>query len=199
MRRAALPLLFPKRNKAYNTSFDGTILTGSQTTPLPGFSIGMSTTGLTLNVLGKFIVDGIPVMRVQISGTATGTAQVSIGTTTTGVGIETIPPANPGQVWTTSAYFALVAGTIPVAAILTCQGASLANGFVEQGSVNIAGMDATLRRFQVPRQLAGATVAKVRWGITLGNFTAAVVYDMTIDFGGIQVEKKPFASPLEFT
>lgn len=188
--------LFGKRNRAFNTAYKTGVSLGAIATPCTGFNINMATSGLSFDVLGRFLVDGIPVIRVRFFGTATASTQFFFSPSLPHIAIQ--PNACPGQTWVASVYMALVAGAMPATAAFVVQGATITDGFAEQTSVSVTGITAVLRKLQVAKQLALATVAKARWTLSF-NTINTTLYDFTIDIGGIQVEKKPFATVWEPT
>ena len=63
--------------------------------------------GLTIEYIGKVLVNNFPCMRIKISGTATGAASFAIrGETTTSI------LASPDQTWTHQSFYRIFAGSL---------------------------------------------------------------------------------------
>lgn len=141
---------------------------------------------LTNQFLGRFVVDGVEVVRIRFFGTATGAQHVLSFETSTGIA------ATPLQTWTSSFYLRVVAAPNPPVSyrnrtIARTSGgtAVAANDFPGTPSPT---PDGTLRRYFFTDTLTSdGTIAVVQNSLRFILVTSNT-YDFTIDVGWPQME-----------
>ena len=145
-----------------------------------------SSGGLTREVVGTSSVNGIPVVRLRYSGTATLTTAIAFFPES-----NTQVTASNGQTWSGSLYLALVSGTLPTPQFALSErdaaGTSLVNTAVGITPTS------TIQRFTVSRTFNNASTAFAQAAFTVAVVNG-VAYDFTIDIGANQLELGAFAS-----
>jgi hypothetical protein len=144
--------------------------------------------GVTSEVVGRFVVNGVNVLRLRLSGTP--------GSTTNGrLDPESLSAvsAAPGQTWTASVFLRLHAGSLANLAVNTrVQGRDV--GLAAFDSVSTARTPtATLTRFATTTTLVNVGIIYATSDVLLG-FTSGLAVDATLDVGWPQLEQGPFAS-----
>jgi hypothetical protein len=177
-------------NQIRNNSMVGAVVGNPGTLPTNWFH---SLIGMSREVVGLGIENGVNYIDIRISGTAGGA-----GTALQRIIFEQatqIAAAN-GQTWTLSNYVKLIAQPLPptnyrfVMFELTSAG-----GFVTTGFQNIT-PTTTLQRFRFTRTLnGGATVARVQ-PIFEFNTVTGQAYDFTIRIGMPQMEQQSVATSI---
>jgi hypothetical protein len=150
---------------------------GTPGTMPTGWTIS-ATQGLSVNVVGTGVEDGLAYVDIQFVGTPTSTGNVQITPGGT-------PVAADGQVWTLSMFTRLVAGSLANVgnAITALQvGGGAANPTYTLASTRLG----LSRRSATATAAGGATIATGRWrcGVTSG-----LAVDFTVRFAAPQVEQ----------
>jgi hypothetical protein len=180
-------LIEEARTNSIRNSQAGGAVAGSAGTGPSNWNVSGNANGLTRTIsLGS--ANGLSYIDVRFVGTATATVQNFFDPE----GLTAIT-ASSGQVWTHSAYVALIAGTVPDLQIGVREG--LADGtFVASGNLNAApSLTASLQRFSHTRTLTDATTARVTPTIRV-SISNGVAYDFTLRIAAPQLEQGAFAT-----
>ena len=178
-------LIEEARTNSIRNSQAGGAVAGSAGTGPSNWNVSGNANGLTRTIsLGS--ANGLSYIDVRFVGTATATVQNFFDPE----GLTAIT-ASSGQVWTHSAYVALIAGTVPDLQIGVREG--LADGtFVASGNLNAApSLTASLQRFSHTRTLTDATTARVTPTIRV-SISNGVAYDFTLRIAAPQLEQGAF-------
>jgi hypothetical protein len=147
-------------------------------------------TGLTREVVGSGVANGLPYVDIRVYGTPTATTgQLIAVETANGV------PASSGQTWTSSASLALVGGSTTGLTNLRWNVAAT-NGTspTESSSTSIIStISGTLQRFTTTRTLNNAGTTNIRAGVEY-NYSSGVPIDFTVRIAAPQMEQALFAS-----
>lgn len=147
--------------------------------------------GLSEEVVGTGISDGITYIDVRFSGTTTNANGVSLSPDG-----NTSISASSGQSWTWSSYITIVGGSLSniSAAQLRNIERTAAGSFVGSSDVSFATATGALRlnRFSVSRTL-GATAGYIQGNFFL-NIASGVAIDITLRIGLPQLEQGAFAT-----
>jgi len=187
-----LQLLYPtpRTNLVRNSMMVGTIA-GSPGTLPTNWSVALSG-GMSRQVVGSGIQNGIAYVDIRIFGTPTSTSVNAIYFDATNV----IPSSN-GQVWTASAYVALVGGSLNsvVSLALGYRDADAANSTLASGVAALISVQPNLSRYSAMHTVTVAnpafTTTSLRWGYS--NTTTAV--DFTLRVGLPQIELGSLLTP----
>ena len=148
-------------------------------------------TGITTEIVGTGVSSGINYIDIRLSGTAAAAASVHLV-----FDANTAIAASTGQVWTSSAYFAVVSGSFSNIAFagLRCTERASGGTFVATSESSIAGVTSNLstNRVSVTRTL-GATAAFVQGALSM-NINSGAVVDITLRIGLPQLEEGATAS-----
>ena len=180
-------LIEEARTNSIRNSQAGGAVAGSAGTGPSNWNVSGNANGLTRTIsLGS--ANGLSYVDVRFVGTATATVQNFFDPE----GLTAIT-ASSSQVWTHSAYVALIAGTVPDLQIGVREG--LADGtFVTSGNLNAApSLTASLQRFSHTRTLTDATTARVTPTIRV-SISNGVAYDFTLRIAAPQLEQGAFAT-----
>jgi hypothetical protein len=175
-----------RTNSIRNAQAGGAVV-GSAGTGPSNWNVSGNANGLTRTIsIGS--ANGLSYIDVRFAGTATATVQNFFDPE----GL-TVITASSGQVWTHSAYVALIAGTVPDLQIGVREG--LADGtFVISGNLNVSSsLTASLQRFSHTRTLTDATTARVTPTIRV-SISNGVAYDFTLRIAAPQLEQGAFAT-----
>jgi hypothetical protein len=178
-------LIEESRTNSIRNSQAGGAVAGSAGTGPSNWNVSGNANGLTRTIsLGS--VNGFSYIDVRFAGTATATVQNFFDPE----GLTAIT-ASSGQVWTHSAYVALIAGTVPDLQIGVREG--LADGtFVASSNLNASpSLTASLQRFSHTRTLTDATTARVTPTIRV-SISNGVAYDFTLRIAAPQLEQGAF-------
>ena len=148
-------------------------------------------TGITTEIVGTGVSSGINYIDIRLSGTAAAAGSVHLV-----FDASTAIAASTGQVWTSSAYFAIVSGSFSniASAGLRCTERASGGTFVGTSESSIAGVTSNLstNRVSATRTL-GATAAFVQ-GALIVNINSGAVVDITLRIGLPQLEQGATAS-----
>lgn len=155
--------------------------------PSNGWFVG-PTSGLSTEIIGSLQVNGFWVLRLRVFGTASGTQYVISPSAANAVA------AADTQVWTSSAYVAMVAGSLNgITAVRNrVVERDAASAVVATASTVYPVVDGNLRRASSTRTMT-ASAAFVSAGTELVITNGAAV-DITIDVGCYQMEQAAFES-----
>ena len=148
---------------------------------------------LTLTVIGAVTVDGLPGVRLRISGTTAPGGGWALIEFETAAAI----PAAPSQAWAGSLFWRLAAGSVPAGTLsrLFVSGRDSANAEVAANIFSATAVPAAaLSRIIVPAALtADPTLARINQRASW-TFAASTAVDMTLDLCAPQLEQGAFAS-----
>ena len=148
-------------------------------------------TGITTEIVGTGVSSGINYIDIRLSGTAAAAGSVHLV-----FDANTAIAASTGQVWTASAYFAIVSGSFSniASANLRCTERASGGTFVGTSESSIAGVTSNLstNRVSATRTL-GATAAFVQGAVFMSINSGAVI-DITLRIGLPQLEQGATAS-----
>jgi hypothetical protein len=133
--------------------------------------------GITVTIVGTGTESGIPYCDIRFSGAATGNI---------GLDCENWFTAAPGDVWTTSAFIRLVAGSLTNVTGFTTRVYYSGGGTNSQGAVTPTAAALATQRWASAPATAGTGVSAVKGSLRL-DFGGAV--DLTIRVGAPQMEK----------
>ena len=145
--------------------------------------------GLTVTSVGNFVVNGLNVHRIQLSGTTTSTsASIRFETTTSTV-------AASGQTWTGSLYTRQFSGsqTNITSIDSEIQERDAAGAFLTSSAAGFA-VGTLLVRGSHTRLLNNASTARITNSIRLNFSGVGVTVDITLDVAAPQLEQAAFAS-----
>lgn len=167
-----------RSNQLRNGSMQGAVA-GTPGTAPTNWVVGA--TGLTVQQSAVGIQNGLDIIDYRLSGTTGATSATISFETSTGV------DALSGQVWTESAFLAIVAGakTNITSLFFTVTENTAAGAFVanNDGADFLASLSPVLQRFSATRTLAGGgTVAKA-WPRLRMAWSSAVAVDITLRIG----------------
>jgi uncharacterized protein YmfQ (DUF2313 family) len=148
--------------------------------------------GLTRQVVGAGVVNGMPYVDIRVSGTPTGTSgQIIAVEAVAGV------PATSGEIWTSSAWLAIVGGSTAGLTNMrwNTQGTNGTSSTEVTVNVIIGTISGTLQRFATTRPLNNAGTTHLRAGVEY-NYAAGVPFDFTIRIAGAQIERGAVATSL---
>ena len=159
-----------------NPRFEGTVAGTPGTAPSNWPTWTATASGVTRQIVGSGIINGLPYIDVRYSGTPTVTTGVSIASPSVA--------AVAGTTYATSAWFALVGGSLTniAAMILRCS--------AEAGSTNVT-PTATLTRVVNIRTLAGTTA---NWSMRITYTNTVTPVDYTLRIAAPQCELGAAAS-----
>lgn len=146
--------------------------------------------GLTQQIVGTGTVNGITYIDIKWSGTSSSTFGIIYHETTTGTA------ASNAQVWTSSAYLAIVAGSQTNMGVVQFDPQEYTSGgsFIQNDPGPAITLTSTLTRFSYTRTLnGGATVGAYRYGLAF-NWSSGVALNFTLRIGLPQNEIGPQAS-----
>lgn len=181
-----------RTNHVSNPRSEGLVAGSPGTAPTTWtMSFAATTNGLTRNIVGTQVVDGVMCLVVELSGTATAASTFDIGMTLT----DAVVTAT-GEVWTVSNFVALLSGSM--------SGVTPRNAAVEANSSGTAlttqvgtvrTVTSTLTRFSDTFTMGHASVLRVqpRWRLTIANGTNLTT-PLRIAVGWPQLERAAFAS-----
>ena len=171
---------------------------GTPGTDPTGWSVSLSTSGLTKSIVGTGTQDGVAYTDIRLNGTAAASSVVSVIT-----GQVSDSPAVVGEVWTSSAFLAMPAGStnglsaLPMSGILEFD--SEHSNVAGANSSSIATLTGSLQRISYTRTLTGGTTAFIRSHVRI-DVTSGQAIDITLRIGWPQMEKLPAAtSPIPTT
>ncbi|KMS57142.1 phage head spike fiber domain-containing protein [Sphingobium cupriresistens] len=138
-------------NEATNNSNTGAAvgIIGSGGALPTGWTMPEGNGGAAVEVKSITTVDGFDIIEIQMSGTATSTAALTLRPDTAGAA------ASAGQTWTNSLYLALSAGSLT-----NVSGFALRAGS-ETGSTSLSGITSTLTRYINTRTLTSTSARQV--------------------------------------
>jgi len=183
-------LIEPQRtNEVTNPRFEGAV-PGAPGTPPTGMTIEMGS-GISREIVGVGVEDGIPYMDVRFFGTATA----NVGPNVQFSGTTTAPAVAPGETITVSCFARLVGGSFAGATniSLTVFEFNASNGVAASGSQFISPTDAPLRtqRFAYTRTIAGADTVRAAHQFRMIVPQGATI-DVTVRVGAPQFERGEF-------
>jgi hypothetical protein len=143
--------------------------------------------GLSQEVIGVGVESGITYLDIRFYGTANATADLTLS-----FDASNVTAAVPAQVWTLSAWIAVVAGNAPPMR-LRIDEYSAANAWLAFGGTILNGVSSALTRFSTIRTVTNGAAAFVAPYIGV-MVTNAVVYDFIIRIGLPQLELGAFAT-----
>jgi hypothetical protein len=176
-------------NGIQNPRCEGAVA-GSPGTPPSLWGFAGAPPGVTRNIVGVGVENGLDYVDIQFSGTPTAGGLVQVATANPGA---TGPAASIGQIWSARQHVRLVAGT-------TANLATPTMAIVEyNGAVFVAGSDTSYPLSSAPlqnnfavhtRTLSGAATNNVilNWGV---GVTSGLPVDFTIRIAGPQLEQQP--------
>lgn len=183
-----------RTNSIRNNSMQGAVAGTPGTVPT-NWAINPSGSGLTREIVGVGVENGIDYIDVKFSGTTSATVDINIRPE----GALNQIPASPGQTWTASAFFKLVSGTNPFSAVTFYCGGT--NGTVvnaDQTFVSVS-LSNILTRAIVSRLMSDATTTHVLF-YTLFRIQSGTVCNFILRIGWPQLELGAFAtSPIRTT
>ncbi len=188
--RESLGLLIEEQrtNSIRNNTMVGAVAGTPGTLPTNWFTY-TSLTGLTHQIVGTGIENGITYIDYKLSGTASGVGSYNLFLEALGQIVAT-----PSQVWTSSGYFKLVTGSLTNIVNIACgsQSRTAAGGFIAQYSTSFTA-DSTLKRSSNTTPALPATTERVVPVIII-NVSAAAAIDLTLRIGLPQLELGAFAT-----
>lgn len=146
-----------------------------------GWAFSTGTLGLTRTVGTVSVVNGIPVLSVTYSGTATASGSITCQMLTAH------PAAAPGQTWTGSVYIQLVSGAIPHNTVLELDEIGAGGAFLA-GTVPSVTVTSTLTRFSTTRTMGNALTQACRI-VPQFTITSGDVVNFTVNIGSGQLEQ----------
>ncbi|MCR6672202.1 phage tail protein [Devosia ginsengisoli] len=171
-------------NYIRNNTFQGQVGTG-----LPTFWQVANNVGLTTEVLGTGVKNGLPYIRVRIYGTPSARQYLLAFDTPTGI------PAETGQTWTLSIFAEVVDATHPPPDGYALRFREHA-GATQLANVNSTIFPGAWGRHSFTRTLVPEGIVSVRTGLCL-VCTIGVDVDVTIDIAAPQMElAEAAASPI---
>jgi hypothetical protein len=184
-----------RTNSIRNNTMVGAVA-GTPGTPPTNWSLYGSQNGLTQEIIGTGMEDGISYIDIKWSGT-TIAALTSVTFIATDVTTATVAAA--GQTWTSSAYVQLVAGSLSGLTLTNfgCEGFASNQAYLEGSYSNFtafapSAMSLASRRVAATRTFAGA-VAFARQRFIL-SIPAQVFVDFTFRIGLPQLEQGAFVT-----
>ncbi len=177
-----------RTNSIRNNTMVGAVAGTPGTLPTNWFTF-TSLTGLTQQIVGTGIENGITYIDYKLSGTTSGAGSYNLFLEVLGQIVAT-----PSQVWTSSGYFKLVTGSLTNIVNIACgsQSRTAAGGFIEQYSTSFTA-DSTLKRSSNTTPALPATTERVVPVIII-NVSAAAAIDLTLRIGLPQLERGAFAT-----
>jgi hypothetical protein len=188
--RESLGLLIEEQrtNSIRNNTMVGAVAGTPGTLPTNWFTY-TSLTGLTQQIVGTGIENGITYIDYKLSGTTSGAGSYNLFLEALGQIVAT-----SSQVWTSSGYFKLVTGSLTNIVNIACgsESRTAAGGFIEQYSTSFTA-DSTLKRSSNTTPALPATTERVVPVIII-NVSAAAAIDITLRIGLPQLELGAFAT-----
>jgi hypothetical protein len=184
-----LPWNSPSTNQIRNNSMQGAVVGTPGTLPT-NWSVSIAN-GLSTNVVGSGTLNGVDYIDVQISGTTTGVNYLLLFEATN------LIAAAQNQIWTGSAFFALIAGSLAnlsVSIDLDERGPGGGHLTFNVSATTIVPTATTLPRYFNTATLSIATTAFVSPGLFLG-FNNGVAINFTLRIGWPQLEQGGAATP----
>lgn len=167
-----------RTNSVRNASMQGAVVGNPGTNPTY-WGIGTPQNGLSKQIVGLSVVDGIDTMAVNFAGTTATTGRVNIDLEN-----STSIAASAGQVWTGSFWASLTVNSGATPSVLITIIAL--NGSGAEINRSEATIPATWGRNSVSHTMPTGTASILfRWNIIP---TAATAYDFTMRLGGPQME-----------
>jgi hypothetical protein len=155
-----------------------------------------------------WFINGTPyngMTRTITTGTLNGMAYIDVrwqGTTTSGpfaIQMDPRPGTGPagstGQAWTSSAYLAIVSGSLPAGSSLniTTRGRDGVGAAIEESNATVSATD-SLVRYSTTRTLSNASTTQVTFDIRVTNVPNATAVDFTLRIAAPQLEQGAFAT-----
>ncbi len=177
-----------RTNSIRNNTMVGAVAGTPGTLPTNWFTF-TSLTGLTQQIVGTGIENGITYIDYKLSGTTSGAGSYNLFLEALGQIVAT-----SSQVWTSSGYFKLVTGSLTNISSIACgsQSRTAAGGFIAQYSTSFTA-DSTLKRSSNTTPALPATTERVVPVIII-NVSAAAAIDITLRIGLPQLERGAFAT-----
>ena len=186
-----------RTNSIRNNSMQGAVA-GTPGTAPTNWSVS-SGSGINSQIVGKGTENGIDYVDVRWFGTTTGNVYF-------GVLFEANSQiaASANSIWTHSAFFRLISGTLGANAIMVMTNFDSGGGALNQfATSSIAESGATLQRFYhstLSSTFASASTAFVRPSIQFNVTSSGVAVDFTLRIGWPQLEQGAFVtSPIRTT
>jgi hypothetical protein len=183
-----------RTNSIRNNTMVGAVAGTPGTLPTNWFTF-TSLTGLTQQIVGTGIENGITYIDYKLSGTTSGAGTYNLFLEALGQIVAT-----SSQVWTSSGYFKLVTGSLTNISSIACgsQSRTAAGGFIAQYSTSFTA-GSTLKRSSNTTPALPATAERVVPVIII-IVSAAAAIDITLRIGLPQLELGAFAtSPIPTT
>ena len=177
-----------RTNSIRNNTMQGAVA-GTPGTMPTYWSSPSSTGGLTRELVGTGVSNGITYIDIRYSGTATVTGALVIQPEN-----GTAVVAATGQSWSASAWWAIAGGSTANITGLSQRvtGRSAAGGLLENTDTSVT-LSATLTRYVASRTMANASTARVTNDLIL-NVGAGATIDITLRIGLPQLEQGAFAT-----
>lgn len=176
-------------NFVINSVADGAVAGTPGTAPTSWNIIG-SINGITRQIVGTGVSNGIPYIDIRFSGTATANGNVSI--------YPQNYPAAVGQTWTGSVWAALVAGALPTPTTSFVEVVNEIGPDASYYTTNPFNPTAQFTRRPLSRTMVNATTNRTQHYLQQSYATGAS-FDYTIRLGGWQMEQGSSASSLILT
>jgi hypothetical protein len=167
------------RNEIRNNTMQGAVVGSPGTLPTNWVE---ALAGLTRQVVGVGVADGVDYIDIRLSGTASGGGASIRFETNTGI------TASSAQAWTNSFWFSVIAQPIPANTYrFEVNERTDAGSFVTNNFTAITNPTIYERKSNTYTLVGGATVARVQPGINF-NITSGQSYDFTVRIGLPQME-----------
>ncbi len=153
-----------------------------------GWTVAVSTTGITREVIGQATVNGLPGLRIRVSGTPAANANIQFQTAT-----SSAIAASAGQVWTSTAFYRLHAGSLTNITNIRHRTRTV-GGASDTLTVLSPAMDGTLRRYGHPNPITCPGATTHIYAELTSVITAGLAIDATIDVIAPQLEIGPASS-----
>ena len=195
LRRLGFLLESARTNLVLNNSNMAAAAAGTPGTVPSGWSVTATANGVTREIVGTGVSDGIPFLRVRYYGTATVTHTIAVAPH-----FSTVTAASPGQMFTGSFFARLHAGALPSGTkVCRLRWGLSAGAYISTSDLSVTSMTGDNLRSQrwIVTGTAPATTERVQVSLVLAVATGASV-DFTVDIGLFQLEQTAFAtSPIK--
>jgi len=177
-----------RTNNLANSQMSGAVAGSPGTTPT-GWGIITTSNGLSRQSIATGTINGFQYIDVRVTGTATATFGFRLDPQATSAGYS----ASSGQAWTSSCYFALIAGSAPTNFELSITERDSSNVALASTSIAFSSVGSSLDRHILTRMLSDAGTAKVTTDIR-ANVANGEVVDFTLRIAAPQLERGAFAT-----
>jgi len=182
-----------RTNGIRNPRCEGAIAGNPGTTPTH-WSLAASGNGVTREIVGSGVENGLPYVDIRYSGTATANTSPNIIFES----VRSNTAANPGEIVTLSAFIRLVEGAIPggVQPLLVLANFNSVGAALSQFAINNLTLTTTLTRYSVSTTastFSDANTALAQTYIQI-NFTSGATFNFVIRVAAPQYERAAFRS-----